>query len=65
MRSSLTVALALVAASCAHHPPPSPTLAGTVGELHFDRESVTEPVVQGGPSRSIQGSDLTAGGSGR
>ncbi|HET6981225.1 MAG TPA: hypothetical protein VFI53_03745 [Myxococcaceae bacterium] len=41
MRSSLTVALALVAASCAHHPPPSPTLAGTVGELHFDSESVT------------------------
>ena len=41
MRSSLTVALALVAAACAHHPPPSPTLAGTVGELHFDSESVT------------------------
>jgi hypothetical protein len=40
MRSALTVAVAVVAASCAHTPP-SPTLAGTVGELHFDREALT------------------------
>jgi hypothetical protein len=41
MRFSLTVAVALLAASCAHHAAPSPTLAGTVGELHFDSESLS------------------------
>jgi hypothetical protein len=53
MRSSLTVAVALMAASCAHHPPASPTLAGTVGELHFDSQSVTS--VGGSMERTADG----------
>ena len=42
MRSSLTVAVALMAAACAHTAPgDTPTLAGSLNGYHFDRQSLT------------------------
>ena len=42
MRSSLTVAVALMATACAHTAPgATPTLAGSLNGYHFDRQSLT------------------------